>query len=379
MNIKRSLAVAKRVFHEMRHDRRTVALMLFAPIFAMFIFGLAFSGEVQDVKLIIVNDDHGMDAGQSKVMISEQVAGSIDENAVTIERAASLDKAIGMVEDGEAYGVLYFPANFTRDLMMKLNNSTYEGNSNILLKLDKSNVNVWTALAQEVNKAVMDTMEERGQQFPISVDTSDAIYGSNADFMDFFVPGIMAFVVYILTTLLTLLTFVGERTSGTLERIMTTPVRASEIVLGYVITFSVVGMIQAATLLIIGIVVFDVLIVGNVALAFLVIVMLAIVCQAMGIMLSALAQREAQAIQFFPFNVMPAFLLSGIFWPLEAIPYWLRPASYIIPVTYAINATRAVMLKGWGLSRIWPELLALAGFAVVFMFLAFATLKRKKE
>ncbi|MGZ7120009.1 MAG: ABC transporter permease, partial [Methanobacterium sp.] len=77
------------------------------------------------------------------------------------------------------------------------------------------------------------------------------------------------------------------------------------------------------------------------------------------------------------FVILPAFLLSGIFWPIEAIPAWLRPLSYLVPPTYAVAANRAVMLKGWGLDMIWPDILALIIFAVVFLALAVWSLKRK--
>ena len=209
--------------------------------------------------------------------------------------------------------------------------------------------------------------------------TSDPIYGKDADFIDFFVPGILAFVVYLLTTILTLITFVGERSNGTLERVLASPVTEGEIVTGYAITFGTFGILQVALLLVIAILVFNIMVVGNVLLAFLAVAILAVTCQALGILLSSLAKRPEQAIQFFPFVILPAFLLSGVFWPIQAIPEWLRPLSYLVPPTYAVDACRAVMLKGWGLDRIWFDLVALVIFAIVFMGLAVFSLRRGKQ
>ncbi len=208
---------------------------------------------------------------------------------------------------------------------------------------------------------------------------SDPVYGEGAEFIDFFVPGIMAFVVYLLTTLLTLLAFVGERTSGTLERILTTPVKESEIVCGYALAFGIVGTIQAAFLLAVGVLVFKIDVVGNVLLAFLVVALLAVVSQALGILLSSLAKHEGQAVQFIPFIILPVFLLSGVFWPIEAIPTWLRPLSYLVPPTYAVDACRAVILKGWGLDKIWIDVTVLVAFAALFLVMAALSLKRKKD
>ena len=385
MKLSRTFAVTKRLFLEMRNDKRTIGLIFFAPLFAMFIFGLAFSGEVHDVKLIIVNEDEGFfnPFNNTTVSLSENIIDNLDKDVVDLHYKDDLDDAIDEVKNGKAYGVLHFPKDFTRNVITKILTSNLpvnnSGNTTIDLKLDKSNVNVASEITKTVSDALVKTIESYGQELPVTLETKKAIYGENAEFIDFFVPGIMAFVVYLLTTLLTLITFVGERATGTLDRLLATPVKESEIIGGYAIAFSILGTIQSGFLLAVGILVFNIMIVGNVLFAFAVIVLLAITCQALGILLSSLARREAQAVQFLPFIILPAFLLSGIFWPIEAIPAWLRPASYIVPPTYAVNACRGVFLKGWGIDKIWSDIVALLIFAVVFLLLATLMLKRRRN
>lgn len=385
MKLSRTLAVTKRLFSEMRNDKRTIGLIFIAPLFAMFVFGLAFSGEVHDVKLIIVNEDEGFihPFENKSVSLSEDIINNLDREVLDIRYKNNLKDAINEVKAGKAYGVLHFPKHFTRDINAKILTSNLPknitGNTSLELKLDKSNINVASEIIKTVSDALMKTIEDYGQELPVTLETEKAIYGENAEFIDFFVPGIMAFVVYLLTTLLTLITFVGERSSGTLDRILGTPMRESEIICGYAIAFSILGTLQAAFLLIVAILVFDIMIVGNVLLAFGIIALLAITCQALGILLSSLARREAQAVQFIPFIVLPAFLLSGIFWPIEAIPSWLRPASYLVPPTYAVDACRSVILRGWGLEKIWQDILALMIFALIFLTLAIWLLKKRKE
>ncbi len=377
MNLKRVLAVSKRVFMDLKNDRRSLGLIVFAPLFAMAIFGLAFSGELKDVNVIIVNQDMGMDIpiiGQ--VVFADNVVSNIDTETLAIEYQSDLDTALESLENGEVWAVIFFPENYTANTIACMN-PLINGSSNIDLYIDMSNVNVAESIIMETNTALMTTVEENGGGLPVTVERID-VYGENAEFMDFFVPGIICFAVYLLTTLLTLMTFIGERISGTLSRVLATPLTESEIVAGYAITFSIVGTFQAIFLVVVGIVAFDVMIVGNVFLAFLVVALLAIVCQALGILLSAFAQREAQAAQFLPFIVMPGFLLSGVFWPLEAIPAWLRPASLLVPPSYAIEATRSVMLRGWGLEMIWTQVLALIVFAAVLLLLAAISLRRRE-
>ncbi len=381
MTIPRTLAVTKRLFREMKNDKRTIAMIFIAPIFAMFVFGLAFSGEVHDVKLIIVTEDEGYiyPGTNITISISKNIVSNLDTEVLDIKHMDDLNDAKSEVKDGKAYGVLYFPNNFSNDVLIKISNNSYSGNTTMNLFLDKSNINVASEVSKSVSDALMNTIEDSGSELPINLETDKAIFGQDAEFIDFFVPGIMAFVVYLLTTLLTLITFVSERGTGTLDRLLTTPIKESEIIGGYAIAFSIMGTIQAAFLLTIGIIIFDIMIVGNVLLAFAVIAILAISCQGLGILLSSLARREAQAVQFLPFIILPVFLLSGIFWPIEAIPSWLRPVSYLVPPTYAVNACRGVFLKGWGIDMIWQDILALIGFAVLFIFLAILSLKKRRQ
>lgn len=365
------------MFKDLRNDKRTLALITLAPLFAMAVFGLAFSGQISDVSVIVVNEDAGAVLPViGRVSFADEIVSNLDPDTLDVTMMGDLADAISSVESGDAYAVFHFPADFTNATIQAYQHTSAAG-TGIDIHIDMSNVNVAESIVQAFNEAVQGTMEENDLEMPVSVNAI-AVYGQNAEFMDFFVPGIMAFVVYILTTLLTLITFVGERVSGTLSRLSATPLRESEIVAGYAITFSIVGTLQAALLLSVGMLVFNVNIVGNVVLAFVVVALLAVVCQALGILLSSVTHRESQAVQLIPFIIIPGFLLSGVFWPIEAIPVWLRPASYLVPPSYAIDACRSVMLRGWGLDMIWHDIAALLVFAVVFLGLATLSLRRRE-
>jgi ABC-2 type transport system permease protein len=379
MKFYRIMAVTRRVFRDVANDKRSLAMLFLAPIFAMCVFGVAFSGDVQGVNVIIVNQDQGFAPPLGNTtFLSEKIISHLDTNVLNIQKMNNLNEARQKVIDGEASAVIVFPKKFSQNAFFKIKNSSYPDSAEIIIQGDDSVTNIKNAILKTVNQALSDTLTAEGVNPALKV-TSDPIYGKNAEFIDFFVPGILAFVVYLLTTILTLITFVGERSNGTLERVLASPVTEGEVVTGYAITFGTFGILQVALLLSIAILVFNVIVVGNVVLAFLAVAILAITCQALGILLSSLAKRPEQAIQFFPFVVLPAFLLSGVFWPLQAIPEWLRPLAYLVPPTYAVEACRAVMLKGWGLDKIWPDLVALVIFALLFLGLAVWSLKRGKK
>jgi ABC-2 type transport system permease protein len=378
--IQRITAVVRRIFTNFRHDKRSLALACVAPLFAMTVFGLAFSGELNDVPVIVVNDDLGAynSTLNMTVRISSLVVSNLDEKLLSITSESSLGAAVAAVEDGEAWGVIYFPANFTQDIFLRLQGAS-GAVSTISLRLDNSNVNVASAIQRAVADALLMTMSQRGIAAPVNVDSSQPIYGEGAEFIDYFAPGVMAFAAYLLTTLLTLLAFVGERTTGTLERLLSTPLSVGELVTGYAVAYGTVALLQSVLLLSFAILAFGIEIAGNAALALLVIALLAVVSMNMGMLISTAAKRELQVVQLFPFIVLPVFLLSGIFWPLEAMPGWLRPFAYIIPPTYAVDALRSIMIRGWGLEKVWLDVAALLIFAVALLALNVLALRRIRK
>lgn len=379
MKIGRSLMITKKIFWSLRHDKRSVALIVIAPIMAMFIFGLAFSGEIHDVDVVVVNDDRGftIPGSNGTIMISQMILENIDDDKMIIRYVENVDDGEDLVRSGECNSLIIFPTNFTSGIISLMNGEQTAVPENTFMKIrsDRSQVNIATEVQRAFADASMKTAEEQGWRSPLEIDSSSPIYGENAQFIDMFVPGIMGFVIFLITTLLTLVSFVGERTRGTLSRLLASSVTEGEVVAGYAAAFSIIGMVQVGILLSIAILVFDIIVVGNPLIAFLLCSILAVVSVSLGILLSSFTKRESQAIQFFPIVILPVFLLSGIFWPIQALPKWIRPLSYAVPVTYAVDALRSVLLRGWGISDIWLDLAALIGFAAVFLAGAVFSLK----
>ncbi len=381
MSIRRTLTITRRIFRGLRNDWRSLAMMFITPIIGIMVFGVAFSGDVSGVRVIVVNHDEGYQIPPSTVPVSlaDAIAANLDPDVLKVDYLATEEEGVSRVESGHAYGLVIFPENFTRDVYEKALDPTLPLDTRVRVRLDRSNVTVANSITKAVSDAMLKATSLLGMEAAVTVDTGDAIYAKDATFRDFFVPGIMAFVVFMLTFILTLLAFVSERTSGSLERLQVTPLRESELVLGYALAFSIIAILQTVILLVVMVQVFNIMIVGSVFLAFLVIAMLAVLSLSLGILCSSLAKREAQAIQFLPLVALPIFLLGGVFWPLEAIPTYLRPLSYAIPPTYAINATRSVVLRGWGLSDIWVDLLAMFGFTVAFLGLSVWSLHQARR
>lgn len=386
----RILAIARKQFLTLRHDPRTLALMVLAPIMAMLIFGFAFGQTAKHVAVIVVNQDTGD--------VARKIIDNIDTTALNLTTRSDLVTATQQVDAGHIVAVISFPASFTADSQPTMKPPTAAPatfhalsapsqptvippvGTSVQLYLDTTNEQLAAVVERQLAHALQATAKELGATSAIAIDQRYAFpKAKDATATDTLVPGIIAFAITVFTTLLTLLAFVSERTSGTLDRMRVTPVTEAEIVLGYELAFGIIAALQGALVLAVAILVYHVLVVGSVALAALVVILTAIDAQAIGIVVSAAARRESQAVQFLPFIIFPTFLLSGIFVAVSSLPSWLRPLSYLLPPTWAIEALRNVLLRGWGFAQIWPNLAVLLGFAVLFSTSAILGLKASKR
>jgi ABC-2 type transport system permease protein len=351
--------------------------MLVAPIMAMLIFGYAFGSGTKHVPVTIVDQDGGA--------VAASFIGRLDHDVLTIATSSDPAAASQAVHDGQSVAAIVIPAGFSADVSptRRLNPSAAVASprgTRLTITLDSTNQPQAAAVRGQIAGALAGALAaQSGQTSPVSLNYDYAFAkAKDASYTDSLVPGIIAFAITVFTTLITLLAFVGERTSGTLDRLRVSPATESEIVIGYELAFGLIAAIQGALLLAVAVLVYHVLVVGPVVAAATVVILTAIDAQAIGIVVSAAAKRESQAVQFLPFIIFPTFLLSGIFVPLSSLPNWLRPFSYLIPPTWAIEATRNVLLRGWGFDRIWLHLVILTGFAVLFTLGAIIGLKRSR-
>ena len=380
MKAQRVLAVARRALTGLRHDRRTIAFLLLIPLFMITLFGYTFGGELQDVKICIVDLDEGADNQTLSVIVVAYLTNS--KTVKVTDQPSSLDDGIQRVRDGDVWATVYIPVDFSERALAGAEQLTtgqpLTTIGTVTVYLDNSNPNIASAVSKEVYAAVQAVAGiELGLYSPIAL-ASEEVYGEDAEFIDFFAPGVMGLAAMMVTFMLSIITFVHERSTHTLDRVLTTPVTEGEVVAGYAMAFGVVALIQSTVILVAAVLLFDIQIAGNPLLVLLVIFLLGVGNQGLGFLLSSLARSEFQAVQFMPIVLFPSILLAGVFWPLEAVPELLRPISYFIPLTYAVEGCRSVMIRGWGIGDIWLSVVVLVVFAIVMLGLSALGLKRRR-
>jgi len=376
MRVDRILAIAKKCLRSLRHDRRTVGFLVLMPLLMITIFGYTFGGNVKNVDVYVVN----LDQAPANESVSAAIIANLESrNTLHIVRlyttSDGLTQATEKVKDADIWAAIVFNETFTQDVTSASGGAGQP--AMIGLTVDGTNPNIVSSISNELLTAIRAVLGQRAFLAPIVV-APDLIYGKDARFIDFFAPGVMGLAAMMVTFMLSIISFVHERSASTLDRLLSTPVTEGEIVAGYALAFGLVGLVQSCVIIGAAMILFDVMIVGNVLLALLVIFILGVGNQGLGFMLSSIAKNEFQAIQFLPLILFPSLLLSGVFWPIEAVPSLLRPVSYFIPLTYAVEGMRSVMIRGWSIDGIWLQLLILTAFAIAMLVLSTYGLKRRR-
>jgi len=365
MTLDRIVSVAERVLRQLWHDRRVLVFMLLLPALAMLLFGYSFSGDITDVRVAFIDEDN--------TDLTESILESLqDDDAFEITILESVDDPQELLLDEGYQAVIRIPDKFTSlyyaHFAMGVATSAQ---GTIDLTLDESDPQIATTVKMGLADAAMDL----GEGGPVEIDEAD-LYGVEVRFIDSFAPAIMGLVVALISTVLTLLSIVREKVDGTFSRVWVSPVRRAEFILGYVVAFGLIALVQSLVVLAVGIGVFHIVINGSILWAFVCVILFAIGSVGLGTLLSALAQTESQAIIFFPLVILPSVLLSGMMWPIQAIPRLLRPLSYLVPLTYSNRLLRAVMVKGLAP---WEEPLGFIGvlvFVVLTILVASAVLRQ---
>ena len=193
----------------------------------------------------------------------------------------------------------------------------------------------------------------------------------------FIVPGIMGMILSNILIIITAMAIVREREFGTLEQLIVTPLTRSEIMLGKIAPYVLVGMVQITAVLVVGHLLFGVPVRGSLLLIYGASLVFITANLGLGLFISTLAKAQAQAMQASFFFLLPNVLLSGFMFPREAMPAFARDIGLVLPLTYYLQIMRGVILKGVGLPELWPQTLMLVAFAVLFF--TFSTLRFHKQ
>lgn len=351
----RTFTIAKRVVKQIIGDKRSLALLFVAPVFAFFLLNVILNSAVTK-PILEVNKV------PPALVAALKTQGSVTE--ITDIKAAT-----SALKSKKIDGLLTFENNVLT--------VTVEGSETSITGAVKKSVSI---AFSDYTKTVFSS-NPRLSQMGIKMMENKFVFINGSENMSTFntiAPMMMGFFIFFFVFLLAGISFLRERISGTLDRLLATPIKRMEIVLGYFLGFGAFVMIQTLIIQLFMIYGLGINIKGSAFLVLLVNILLAAGSLSLGTLLSAFAKNEFQLIQFIPIVIVPQMLFSGLF-SLRDAPIWVTALSKVFPLTYGADALKSVVIRGSGFSDISFQLFMLAAYAILFIVLNSLALKKYRN
>lgn len=350
-------ALIKRILLQIVRDKRTLALLFIAPLLVLTLMDLVFNGETVEPVLGIENS-------------SEQTIGMLKDADINVKEYKHISDVEDVIHINDLDGFLQ---GQDEEHTLTLLNDDPAVAKGLEMK-------VKSVLNKELQLQMMDGNSAlKGQSNPHDAVETNYVYGSSeTEFFDTFSPILVGFFVFFFVFLISGIGLLNERTTGTLERLLATPIKRGEIVAAYLIGYGLLAFLQTILVVVYSIKVLDLTIVGSVWNVILINVVVALVALSLGMLLSSFASSEFQMVQFIPLVIVPQIFFSGIF-SIDGMAGWLQVFAKLMPFYYAADALKGVMYKGFNLSDISVDLYILLAFAAVFIILNLFALKKYRK
>ena len=354
-------------------DRRSFVLILVMPILLTVLFAKALgSGELRDIPMIVLNEDR---SPESNVIVT---AFSTYEEIRLVGTVDALPDAQARLSQGKVKAVLVIPKGFMRRI---------QAGEDVQLQLlldgtDNTSAPIVEGVARRViaqynaERAIRGLWEQgvkpdRGLQLiqPVYVE-SEIRYNSGLSFLGYVMPGVIGLTLQLLTVMLMAISIPRERERGTLDQLMASPISRTELILGKLLPYFGIALFNVITILAVADRAFGIPIFKHLPLLLTLCALFVLTSLATGLLISSVSRSQFQAVQIAVFYVLPVFMLSGAYAPIELIPEYVRPISYLVPLMYFSRAVRAVTLRGGDLAMVWKDIVVLAGFVVLFLYWA---------
>jgi ABC-2 type transport system permease protein len=358
----------KEVYHILR-DRRTLVVIVALPVLQVILFGYAIRTDVDHVRLAIV--DPAPDAVTLALRGRFAAAGVFRTVAVLTQT----DTLASLFARGTAQGAVVFDAGLAENLARGLP-------ARVLIVADGSEPNTGS-IVRAYAAAVIDTYErERGAaRGGIQIVPNVRMrFNPTRESSNLFVPGLMAFVLTIVSSLMTAISLTREKETGTMEALLVSPLRPWQIIVGKVLPYLAVGFVSVVGVILEARLVFQVPLRGSVTLLLVEGLLFILVSLSLGILISARTSSQRVAMMGALIGTMlPTMLLSGFIFPIESMPWPLQAMSFAVPARWFVLVARGIMLKGVGLAYLWPATLILMGMALALLVVSTRSFHERLE
>jgi len=360
MNLQRITALLHKEIKQTLRDRRMRIVIFISPLIELFLFGYAVNTDVRNIRTVVCD--------RADTSISRGLTDAFQASGYfrIVQRLRDLRAAESLVDEGDAQVILVIPEDFSRDLhrgRIADLQMIVEGTDSIVASNAVSYGNmIIAAHLQKLRKpppaiTMMTTMSRR---IPQVRPETRVWFNPDLKSRNFFVPGVIALLLTIVSLILTSFSIVREWEVGTMEQLIVTPLKPIELIIGKTLPFFLVGLIDLILIFLIGTLWFGIPFRGNILLLAFSAVLYLINALSIGIFISTISRTQQQALMTIFFYFMPSMLFSGFVFPIYNIPLLMRWIAYANPLAYFLVIIRGIFLKGVGITVLWPQLLFLA-------------------
>jgi ABC-2 type transport system permease protein len=371
MGMSRLMHVVRKEFLELRQDPRLFSIVIMAPIIQLTMLGYAATTDVRNVPLVIVDRDG---SSESRDLVSRFEAS---QSFLVIDRLSSVSEIDSYLDSGRAWMALTIPAEYGRRIRAGTPTT-------VQVVADGTDANSTNVALGYAGALIADYAREQASAAglasgpPLVSAEVRVWFNPQLESRDFMIPGILALLLLVVTTNLSSMAIVRERELGTLEQLNVTPIARWELILGKMLPYGLIGLIDILLVVLVAVFWFEVPLRGSFALLLAMSVVYLLTTLGLGLFVSTISSTQQQAMMTSSFFfLIPMVFLSGFVFPIENMPAIVQPVTYLIPLRYFLIILRGIFLKGVGLETFWPEALALFGWGVGILTLA--TLRSSKR
>ena len=371
--MRRVLYLIRKELLELRQDPRLFGVVILAPVLQLTVLGYAATTDVKDIPIVIVDADR---SSQSRELIHRFEASA---NFKIVGLEGSTNQIDRWLDRGDAWMALSIPADYGRTLA---NGQA----ATVQIVADGTDSNSTTvALSYTVTLIGGHSQELMAASGSVGAIASQLVspeirvwFNPRLESRDFMIPGIVALLLLVITTNLSAMAIVREKEVGTLEQLSVTPLARWELITGKLLPYAFIGMLDVVLVLVVAIYWFEVPMRGSLVLLFAMSGIYLLSTLGLGLFISTISQTQQQAMMTTTFFfLIPMIYLSGFIFPIENMPVWIQPITYLIPLRYFLVILRGIFLKGVGLETLWPQAVALFTWGAVMLTLA--TLRSSKR
>lgn len=350
----RIIPIINKEFFHIRRDFRTLIIVIVLPVAMLFLYGFALNLEVQNVDVVVFDHD-GTPFSRDLI---RQFEGSKFFTLKAFD--GNLSDLPALFSRREARMAMIIPVDYARQ-------AATASRAPVQIIIDASDPNAAQAIRNYVNAVFQSYSLSRGIVPPFEIETA-IWYNPALKSSYFFVPGLAALILVMISALLTSIAIVREKETGTIEQILVSPIRPFEIIVGKVVPYIFLAFLDLLIILLIARLVYKVPFMGAPALLLFASLIFIFAALSLGLLISTVTRTQQVAMMMaLMATMLPTVLLSGFMFPINSLPQILQWATYAVPARYYLVIIRGIMLKGNDVVQLWPQMGILLGFGVFLL------------